>query len=187
SLRQAADRNALAARWDALAKPLRSEPRVVAAYADRARALGWDDAAPQALEHALSTRWDEGLATRYGALATARPEAGAAQLERWLQAHPRSPALLLALAAIARAQGDRPRAESLLHRALDEGAGAPAWEELGHGYSQAGDESRARLAYANALRAARGEPVVAIPATAGAPEPITLEARDAHGVPRLRE
>lgn len=186
SLREAPDRNALAARWEAIAKPLRSEPRVVAAYADRAHALGWDGVAPQALEDALSNRWDEQLAARYGLLAEARPESTRVQLERWLQAHPRSPALLLALARIARAQGDWPRAQDLLQRALAEGAGAPAWEELGHGYSQAGDESRARLAYANALRAARDEPVVALPAMADA-EPISVEQRDAHGVPRLRD
>ncbi|MGN6512812.1 MAG: heme biosynthesis HemY N-terminal domain-containing protein [Lysobacteraceae bacterium] len=183
ALREAPDRNALAARWDAIARPLRSEPRVVAAYVDRAHALGWDGAAPQALEEALANRWDERLAARYALLADARPEPTRAQLERWLQAHPRSPALLLALARIARAQGDWPRAQDLLLRALAEGAGAPAWEELGHGYSQAGDESRARLAYANALRAARDQPVVALPA--GEAAPIALEDRDAHGLPRL--
>jgi HemY protein len=188
SLREAADRNALAARWDALGKPLRSEPAIVAAYVARARELGWDEAAPQALEQALATRWDEGLATRYAAYADTRPDATRAQLERWLQAHPRSPALLLALARLARTRGDWPRAEELLQRALAEGAGAPAWEELGHGYSHAGDESRARLAYANALRALRNEPAVAIPGHSwGGAEPIALEQRDAFGVPRLRE
>lgn len=185
SLREAPDRNALAARWEAIAKPLRSEPRVVAAYVDRAHALGWDGVAPQAIEDALANRWDERLAARYGMFAEARPEPTRAQLERWLQAHPRSPALLLALARIARAQGDWPRAQELLQRALAEGAGAPAWEELAHGFSQAGDESRARLAYANALRAARDEPVVALPA-ADDLAPTAFEDRDAHGVPRLR-
>jgi len=187
SLREAVDRNALAARWDALGKPLRSEPAVVEAYAARASEFGWDEAAPQALEHALATRWDEDLAARYAAYAAARPDLARTQLERWLQSHPRSPALLLALAHTARAQGDWPRAEDLLQRALAEGAGAPAWEELGHGYSQAGDESRARLAYANALRALRHEPAVAMPDGTWAAEPLALETRDAHGVPRLRE
>lgn len=187
SLREAADRNALAARWDALGKPLRSDPAVVEAYASRASAFGWDEAAPQAIEHALATRWDEGLATRYADYAAARPDLAHGQLERWLQAHPRSPALLFALARTARARGDWPRAEELLHRALAEGAGAPAWEELGHGYSQAGDESRARLAYANALRAQRNEPAVAIPGGGWNAEPPVGETRDAHGVPRLRE
>lgn len=154
----------------------------------RAHDLGWDDAAPQALEQALSTRWNEGLAARYAIYAETHPDATRAQLDRWLQAHPRSPSLLLALGRLARARGDWPRAEEYLQRALAEGAGAPAWEELGHGYSHAGDESRARLAYANALRSLRNEPAVAIPghAWAGA-EPIALEQRDAHGVPRLRE
>jgi HemY protein len=186
SLREAADRNALAARWDALGKPLRSEPAVVEAYASRASDLGWDEAAPQALEQALATRWDEDLATRYADYAAARPDLARGQLERWLQVHPRSPALLFALARTARAHGDWPRAEELLQRALAEGAGAPAWEELGHGFSQAGDESRARLAYANALRALRNEPAVAIPGGAWTAEPPTPEMRDVHGIPRIR-
>jgi HemY protein len=39
------------------------------------------------------------------------------------------------------------------------GAGSVAWEELGHGFAAAGDLLSAQHCYANALRAARGEPV----------------------------
>jgi HemY protein len=177
SLREAADRNTLAARWDGLPKALRADPAVVAAYARRAAGFGWDEAAQQALEQALDARWDERLVALYGELPIERRDARRARAERWLQAHPSSPALLLALARLSRAQGDWPRAQDYLQRALAQGAGHPAWEELGHGYAQAGDESRARLAYANALRAARDEPVVAIPPPAigepaPAPEPL---------------
>ena len=100
---------------------------------------------------------------RYGRLPIGRLDTRRANAERWLQAHPASPALLLTLARLARAQEQWPLAEDYLHRALAQGAGADAWEELGHGFSLAGDESRARLAYANALRATRGESVVEIP------------------------
>lgn len=177
SLREATEPNLLAARWDALPKPLRSTPPVAAAYARRAAAFGWDEAAQQALEHSLDARWDEGLVALYGELAVARRDTRLAHAERWLQAHPSSPALLLVLGRLARARGDWPRAQDYLQQALAQGAGHPAWEELGHGWSQAGDESRARLAYANALRAGRDEPVVPIPAAlepafAGAPEPL---------------
>ncbi|KTF34087.1 porphyrin biosynthesis protein, partial [Xanthomonas vesicatoria] len=51
------------------------------------------------------------------------------------------------------------QAEEFLHRALANGAGSEAWEELGHGLAAAGDLLSAQHCYANALRAARGEPV----------------------------
>ena len=66
--------------------------------------------------------------------------------------------------------------------------GADAWEELGDGFSVAGDESRARLAYANALRAGRGEPVVEMPGRdmrQRIHDEAVIEQRDEHGVPRL--
>ncbi|HVI25510.1 MAG TPA: heme biosynthesis HemY N-terminal domain-containing protein [Xanthomonadaceae bacterium] len=178
SLRETSDPNVLAARWDALPKPLRCTPAVASAYARRAAAFGWDEAAQQALEQSLDARWDEDLVALYGELPVARRDTRQAHAERWLQAHPASPALLLVLGRLARARGNWPRAQDYLQQALAQGAGRPAWEELGHGWSQAGDESRARLAYANALRAGRDEPVVPIPPAPehafaeAAPEPL---------------
>src|SRR5213075_1855051 len=61
-LREAADANVPADRWEALPKPLRSDARAVAAYAQRAAALRWDDAAASSIETALDTKWDESLA-----------------------------------------------------------------------------------------------------------------------------
>jgi len=188
-LREAADANVLADRWDALPKTLRSEPRVVAAYARRAAALRWDDAAGKTLEQALDARWDERLADLYGRLPIGRLDARRGHLERWLQARPASPAVLLALARIAREQGQWPQAEPYLHRAIAQGAGSEAWEELGHGLSDTGDESGARLAYANALRALRDEPPIAVPERSlreRIHDQAAIEERDEHGMPRLR-
>lgn len=190
SLREAGDPNVLAERWESLPKPLMTEPVVVAAYAERAAALRWDDAATKRIEQALDARWDEGLAARYGALPIGRLDARRAQAERWLQAHPASPALLLTLARFARAQGQWAQAEDYLHRALAQGAGAEAWEEFGHGYAQAGDDARARAAYANALRTARGEAVDAFEQRdlrQTIHDHAVVEERNEHGVPRLRE
>ena len=125
----------------------------VAAYAERAAALRWDEAATGR----SSRRWTRAGTNRspplYGRLPVGRLDARRANAERWLQAHPASPALLLTLARLARAQDQWPQAEDYLHRALAQGAGADAWEELGHGFAAIGDETRARLSYANALRA----------------------------------
>ncbi|MEP6633909.1 MAG: heme biosynthesis HemY N-terminal domain-containing protein [Luteimonas sp.] len=189
-LREAADANVLADRWESLPKPLKSEAPVVIAYAERAAALRWEDASASSIEQALDTRWDETLAARYGTLPIGRLDARRANAERWLQTHPASPALLMTLARLAHEQGQWPQAEQYLHRAIAQGAGSQAWEGLGHGFAQAGDDARARFSYANALRASRDEPVEEL---AGRDlrqkiyDQAVTEQRDSHGMPRLSE
>ncbi|KGQ19068.1 Porphyrin biosynthesis protein [Lysobacter dokdonensis DS-58] len=186
SLAGAPDANALADRWDALPKTLQSDPDVVGAYAERASAMRWDAAAASKIEQALAAHWDESLVETYGALPVDSPEARRAQLEAWLAAHPESPATLRALARLQ----PWPMAEGTLHRAVAQGGGAHAWEALAEGYAAAGDAESARLSYANALRAVRGEPTLALP-NRGLRDRIAdeaaIEIRDEHGVPRLRE
>ncbi|QNP41914.1 heme biosynthesis HemY N-terminal domain-containing protein [Lysobacter solisilvae (ex Woo and Kim 2020)] len=193
-LREAADANVLADRWESLPKPLKSDARTVIAYAERAAALRWDDAAAGSIEAALDAKWDEALATAYGRLPVpqdrARLDTRRAHAERWLQARPMSPALLVTLARIALAQGQWPQAEGYLHRALAQGAGSDAWEELGHGFAAIGDEARARRSYVNALRAIRGDSVDELPGRdlrQKIADQAAVEERDAHGVPRLRQ
>ncbi|HXH01083.1 MAG TPA: heme biosynthesis HemY N-terminal domain-containing protein [Xanthomonadaceae bacterium] len=163
-----ADANALAEHWESLPKPVRAERRVVTAYAQRAAALHWDEAAARSLEQALATRWDETLATLYLGLPIGQVDSRRAQAERWLQAQPGSPSLLLGLARFARERGDTPQARDYLQRAIAQGAGSEAWEELGHVHALADDDRQARAAYANALRAARGEPLQVAPAQSAA-------------------
>lgn len=190
SLREAGDANVLAERWESLPKTLRNEPGVVGAYAERAAALRWEEAATRSLEHALDARWDEGLAERYGALPVGRVAERRGTAERWLQTHPASPALLLTLARLSRAEGQWPQAENYLHRAIAQGAGSEAWEELGNGFADHGEEQLARQAYANALRAHRGEPAAALPGRdmrQQIGDSAAIEERNEHGFPRLRE
>ncbi|GAB3387243.1 heme biosynthesis HemY N-terminal domain-containing protein [Lysobacter fragariae] len=187
---EASDANVLADRWEALPKPLRSNAAIVAAYAQRAAALRWDDAAAKSIESALDTQWDESLAALYGRLQIGRIETRTSNAQRWLQQRPDSPSLLLTLARLARAQNQWPQAEALLHRAIGQGAGAEAWEELGHGFTAAGDETRARLSYVNALRATRGEAVTELPGRdlrQKISDQAAIEERDALGLPRLRQ
>ena len=190
ALREAADANVLAYRWEALPKPLKSDPAAVAAYAERAAALRWEEAAAKSIEQALDTRWDDSLAALYGRLPIGLFDRRREHAERWLQAHPASPGLLLTLARLSRAQGQWPQSETYLHRALAQGAHPEAWEELGHGFAQAGDDPRARLSYANALRASRGEPITELPGRdlrQQIHDQAAMEERDTHGLPRLRE
>lgn len=190
SLREANDANVLADRWEALPKPLLNDPGTVAAYAERAAALRWDEAAARSIEQALDARWDESLVALYGRLPIGRLEQRRTQAERWLSSHPASPALLVTLARLARAQGQWPQAEAYLHRSLAQGANAEAWEELGDGFAATDDERLARQCYANALRATRGETAQELPGRDLRQQifdQAVVEERDEHGVPRLRE
>lgn len=189
SLQQAGNASELADRWDALPQGVQTSASVVAAYARRAAAMGWNEAATRSLEQALDRQWDEDLADMYGQLDVARLEERRTQAERWLQAHPSSPALLLAVARLSMAQGHLPQAERALHRAIAQGAGSPAWEALGDIAVQSGDEPRARLAYANALRSQRGAPLLDLPGRdlrQQIADTAAIEERDEHGIPRLR-
>ncbi|MFT4257322.1 MAG: heme biosynthesis HemY N-terminal domain-containing protein [Pseudoxanthomonas sp.] len=195
AMREAGNANLLAERWETLPKPLRADPAVVAAYAERAAALRWDDAAAHSIEQALASRWDESLAALYGRLPIGKADSRRASAQRWLAQHPDSPALLLTLAQLARQQNQWPQAQDFLRRALDAGAGSEAWEELGHGFAAAGDDALARRSYANAIHARRGEAIETLPNSgpqsfAHGPitaENIAVEERDEHGLPRLRD
>ena len=189
AVREANDANVLAERWETLPKPLRNDPAVVAAYAERAAAMRWEDAAIRSLEAALDACWDESLVALYGRLPVGKADSRRASAQRWLQAHPASPALLVTLARLARQQGQWPQAQEFLHRALAQGAGTEAWEELGDGFAAAGDEASARRSYANALRAQRGEAPVELPGRDMKQkifDAAVVEERDEHGLPRLR-
>jgi HemY protein len=190
AMREATDANVLAERWETLPKPLRTDAAIVAAYAERAAALRWDDAAARSLEQALDARWDETLVALYGRLPIGKLDSRRASAQRWLQAHPASPALLVTLAQLARLQGQWPQAQEFLHRALAQGASAEAWEELGHGFAAAGQEELARRSYANALNAKRGDATSELPGRDLKQkifDEAVVEERDEHGVPRLRK
>ncbi|WP_296278591.1 heme biosynthesis HemY N-terminal domain-containing protein [Pseudoxanthomonas sp.] len=190
SLREAADPNVLAERWEDLTKPLRVQAPVVAAYAERAAALRWEDAATRSIEQALESRWDESLVALYGRLPVGKLDSRRASAQHWLHAHPASPALLVTLGRLARQQGQWTAAQEFLHRAVAQGAGADAWEELATGFNEAGDTVSAQQCHANAVKAARGEAPVRLPVRDMRQEihdAAVVEERDAHGLPRLKE
>lgn len=190
SLREATDPNVLAERWEALTKPLRLQPLVVAAYAERAASLRWEDAATRSIEQALESRWDESLVALYGRLPVGKLDSRRASAQHWLHAHPASPALLVTLGRLARQQGQWTAAQEFLHRAIAQGAGAEAWEELATGFNETGDTASAQQCHANAVKAARGEVPTKLPVRDMRQEihdAAVVEERDAHGLPRLRD
>ncbi len=83
--------------------------------------------------------------------------------DRWLESHPDSAALLLSRARLSAQARQWRHAEEQALRAMERGAGEEAWELLGDIRRAQGDEDGAAHAYANALRAARGETPVPLP------------------------
>ena len=77
--------------------------------------------------------------------------------EGWLAEHPDDPALLVTLARLCRREQIWGKAEDYLQRALALGAGAEAWEELGHVHADQHRSTAAADAFAKALAAQRGE------------------------------
>ncbi|MBS3959150.1 MAG: heme biosynthesis protein HemY [Xanthomonadaceae bacterium] len=187
ALADAAEASTLLIRWKGLAPALRAQTPVLLALARRASLLHVEAQAEQALAEALEARWDEAVVEAWGQLPAFVGDARLARAETWLPAHPSSPGLLRALGRLSAAAGQPARAEAWLHRALAQGAGSAAWEDLGDLLAAAQDP-RAAQAYANALRLARGEPARELPGR-GLRERIgdaaTAEERDEFGHPRL--
>lgn len=186
SLADAAEASTLLIRWKGLAAGLRAQTPVLLALARRAGQLHVEAQAEQALAEAIEARWDEAVVEAWGSLPAFANDARLARAEAWLQAHPTSPGLLRVLGRLS-AASQPARAEAYLHRALAQGAGSAAWEDLGDLLAAAQDP-RAALAYANALRLGRSEPASELPGR-GLRERIgdaaTAEERDAFGHPRL--
>lgn len=188
ALAQAAHANELEQRWRDASGRSRDSDEVLLAYARRAGELGLEAEAERALGQALDARWSEALVRQYALLPAPREDARLARAQGWLAAHPTSAALALALGRLARRGGLWSQAEEALHRAVALGAGADAWEELGIAFTAQQRADDAQLAYANALRVARGEPARPLGGRS-LREQIAGEAvaehRDEHGFPRL--
>ena len=189
ALRQSAHANELHQRWNQLPTRLREYEDVLRAYGVRASELGLEAEAANALADAIDRQWSEVLVWQFALLLPAREDLRFARAERWLADHPASPALALCLGRLCLRAQLLGNAEELLHRAIAQGAGAEAWEELGNVYTAQNDAARAQACYANALRTSRGEPARTLGGR-GLREQIADEAvaeqRDEHGLPHLR-
>lgn len=189
ALRQSPHANELHQRWTDAPLRLQEDPAVLAAFAQRAGELGLESEAAQVLAAAIDRQWNEALVRQLAWLPAAREDTRLARAQTWLEHQPSSPALLLALGRLSRRGGSLGPAEDLLHRAIAQGAGAPAWEELGKVYTARKDAERAQACYANALRSLRGEPVRSLSGRSLreqiADEAVT-EMRNEHGLPQLR-
>lgn len=190
TLRHSADIEALRQHMAELPRVARTQAAPVAAFAARARALAAADVADDAIEHALRRHWDEVLVADYGHQAQGSQRERIRRAEAWLDEHPDSPALQLALGRLCRIDGLWGKAEAHLLRASHGPHAAAAWEELALAFVAQGEELRARQALQNAFAVQRGEAASALavrPRSLANPGSESLERRSSMGVPLLAD
>jgi HemY protein len=189
ALGQSTDAVNLRSLWAELSRNQRKAGPVAIAFARRAAALGLGDDVSDEIESVLKAQWSDRLVEAWSRLPTHERAQRIGRAEAWLKEHPASAGLMLALGRLCRDGELWSKAEEYLRRALANGAGAAAWEELGLLYAAQRDSERAQRAFANALAVGRGEDPGALAARHGrddvaAPLPAP-EMRNQHGVPML--
>ena len=183
-----AQADTLLQRWNAHPLRLQQAPAVAAAFARRATAVGFEAPGAQALADAIDAHWDESLVALYGRLPARAETPRLEQAQNWLPAHGNSPALLTTLGRLYFQHQQWAKAESYLHRALAQGAGADAWEALGDTLAAQNESARACLAYANALRVGRSESILLLDGRSlreQIADQAVPELRNEHGIPLL--
>lgn len=184
-LRQSATADDLTRRWQDAATRLRDQPMVIRAYVETGQRLGLETEVATALHVAIDRQWNEELVALYGRLSNGGALTGG---ERWLAGHSTSPVLLVALGRLCREQQLHAKAEDYLHRAIAQGGGGEAWEQLGHVFTAQNQSESAQTCYANALRVGRGELAVALGGRTLRDQiaaEAVIEQRNEHGLPLL--
>jgi HemY protein len=116
--RKAQDATALAAYWKQLPADTRIDSAVAATAARYHLALGGNAEAQAIIEHSLEREWNPALVALYGESAGADALPQIERAEKWLRAHARDPALLLALGKLCMRQGLWGKAQSYIEASL---------------------------------------------------------------------
>ena len=116
--RASQDPAALAAYWKQIPTEMRVDPTVAATAARYHLALGNGGEAQTIIEQALDREWNSSLAALYGEAGSGDALPQIERAEKWLRAHARDPALLLALGKLCMRQGLWGKAQSYIEASL---------------------------------------------------------------------
>jgi HemY protein len=155
-LAAAADAGTLESTWAALSRDLRRHPVLVASFAQAALRLGAADQAEPVLRRALKHAWSPELIALYGRLDTSDPNAQLATAEKWLDARPEDPELLLACGRLCLRTQLWGKARSYLETSLAIRAHPETWQILGELLVRLGESGAASEAFRQGLAAAAG-------------------------------
>src|SRR5690606_14652521 len=112
--RRAQDAEALAQYWKALPAEMRHDATLAATVARHHIGLGNAPPAQAIIEQALEREWNPALVALYGEAAGDDARKPIERAEKWLPAHARDPALLLALGKLCMHQGLWGKAQSYI-------------------------------------------------------------------------
>jgi HemY protein len=116
--RKAQDPQALADYWKQLPQEMRLDPSVAATAARYHLALGANAEAQSIIEACLEREWSASLVALYGEAAGSNALPQIERAEKWLRAHARDPALLLALGKLCMRQELWGKAQSYIEASL---------------------------------------------------------------------
>ena len=116
--RESPDPAALTAYWKQLPTEMRVDPTVAATAARYYIALGSGAEAQAIVEQALEREWNSSLVALYGEAGSGEALPQIERAEKWLRAHARDPALLLALGKLCMRQGLWGKAQSYIEASL---------------------------------------------------------------------
>jgi len=164
-------RESLDAVWRDTPRRLRDDPRLVAAYVNECLRVGVTDGCEPLLKQALKKHWSVDLVELYGRVEGADPMKQLDFVEKFLDAHPHEPTLLLAAGRLSLRCGLWGKAKAYLKQSIDAKPQPEAYRELADLLREQGEHSEASRYYQQGL----------ILATGGARpgEPLQLEDRRA--------
>ena len=153
----------LVATWKGLPGPMRNTLSLARLYSDLLVAKKRPDLAEPHLREAISREWSEALVGRYGAVAGSDPAQQLTVAERWLQEHPRSPELLLALGRLSLRNKLWGKARSYMEASLGIAPTTDACLELGVLLEKMGECEKAIACFRSGLEISRELPLPEIP------------------------
>lgn len=137
--------------WQTVPGKLRNEPLLVRAYADGLSRLGAEEKAEEVLYAALKKQFDDRLVERYGRVRGREPARQLSHAEAWLNAHPESAELLLALGRLSLRNELWGKARDYLEASLRFEHRAETCAELARLLAQLGDNERSNRLFQEGL------------------------------------
>lgn len=147
----------LARAWDAVPKPLRRHPSLLAIYARQLMQQNEMQQAESILRNALDSRWDSELAALYGQVYGEQPPEQLAHAESWLMSHPDDAGLHLACARLALHANDLAKSRAYFDKCIAFNGPVDAYRELGALLERMGEKEKALSVYRRGLDAQAAE------------------------------
>jgi HemY protein len=138
--------------WKSLPKHLRSNPRLLRAWAEALVRKGQLTEAESVVRKELNRQWSEELVLLYGEIRADNYSAMLRQAERWLRDHPDDPALLLTAGRLCVSSQLWGKARSYFESSIGIRPSHESWNELGQLLVQMGEVPAASDAFQKGLR-----------------------------------